>query len=396
MHKSVIKTIAFALIAFCGLTTAVAQNDFKTVVDQIIMNNNQIKSGDKAIQSQILGIKRELIPENPEFEFEYLPSTTVSDQALQKFGITQSFEFPSVYFKKKNWIKSQEELLISQQKGLIQQLRYDISDQLIQWVFLQKKSVLLNQRIDETEQMLNAYEQMFDAGEINILQVNQIRIRLQKIIQEKRDLESVVSTFKQDLNALNGGNELPLDVNDYPVLDVIDPIAQWNDIESSDQRLILTEAQNKSAYQKIAVQKHAYLPDLKLGLGSEKTADEHFRGVVFGMSIPLWGKINTVKQAMMEADATMEYGFSTQMIIKAEYAKANHNALNIARSKDEFEKLIQALSQKELLNKMLNNGAISLSDYLVELESYYELQNQLIELEMQLFHEFNILNRYKY
>ncbi len=394
--NSINKNLLIGLIAMVLFNPVVAQQDFKSVLDQIVSNNSQISASKKATESQIIEAKREILPENPEFEFEYLPSATDRNVKAQKMNISQSIDFPTVYLKKKNWIDAQERLLQAEQKAFEQELRLAVSDQLIRWVFLQKQANLLNQRFSEVKNLLTAYQNMFEAGEVNILKVNQVRIRHQKILQEKRNMQTVILTAKEDLKAFNGGQEITPDILDYPALSIIDPDSEWITIQSTDQRLVLNGARNSSATQHVKVQQHAYLPELKLGYGSEKTPDEHFRGVVFGMSIPLWGKANTVKQAKMEADAVKDEGFSIEQIIKSEYLKARKQAVSTQKSKEELQQLIQAISQKELLDEMLNTGSISLTDYLVELESYYELQNQFILLESELFDNLNVLNRYKY
>jgi uncharacterized protein YlxW (UPF0749 family) len=136
------------------------------------------------------------------------------------------------------------------------------------------------------------------------------------------------------------------------------------------------------------------LPKFNAGYMSENVVGQKFQGISVGVSIPLWENKNNVKYAKaktiaiqsMEADAKLQ--FYNQM--KSLHSKV----VSLQSSVTDYRKSLNAYSNAGLLQKALDKGEISLSEYIFELSLYYESTNKLLEMEQNQSKTYAELNRY--
>jgi hypothetical protein len=128
---------------------------------------------------------------------------------------------------------------------------------------------------------------------------------------------------------------------------------------------------------------------------SEKTLGSEFRGITFGISVPLWENRNTAKYAKArtlalqsaEADSRLQFYNNLKLL----HGKA---AALSASLKDYSDKLRQ-FSNADLLKEALDGGEISLIEYILELSIYYESIDNLLEMERDLTRIITELNKYR-
>ena len=123
------------------------------------------------------------------------------------------------------------------------------------------------------------------------------------------------------------------------------------------------------------------LPTFSAGYMREKTLGQAYQGVTVGMSIPLWGNKNKVKQAktaVIAAEARQEEArqqFYDQL--QTLYLRAD----GLRQTAAKYRASLLSLNNTELLAKALNAGEISLLDYIVEIGLYYDTVNQALSAE---------------
>jgi hypothetical protein len=103
-----------------------------------------------------------------------------------------------------------------------------------------------------------------------------------------------------------------------------------------------------------------------------------------GLSVPLWQNKNTVKYAKantlawqdIEADNKIQQ--YTQLKIQFEKAQS------LQQTVDEYRQSIQLYKNTDLLKKALDQGEISLLNYLVEISFAYESTDKFLKAENDL------------
>ena len=185
-----------------------------------------------------------------------------------------------------------------------------------------------------------------------------------------------------ELKALNGGIEIVFDETVIPVNPLPADFNEWYlKAESISPSLKYLNQQIEIRRQQVKLNQALSLPKLSAGYADERILGEKLQGITIGVSIPLWENKNVVKQA--KAD-----------IISSEYSLENNKLQYYNRLQNLFNKSVglqstavkyrQALSSYNsvpMLRKALEAGEISLLNYLLQIEAYYDAYNSMLEVE---------------
>ena len=109
-----------------------------------------------------------------------------------------------------------------------------------------------------------------------------------------------------------------------------------------------------------------------------------FNGVHFGISIPLWEHKNRVKQSKAYALFTEIKLEQHRIDHKFEIRELYKRYETLKASRAEYKTVLDALSMEKLLQKSLELGQISFTEYALEMEYYYSAFDQYLQLEKEL------------
>lgn len=373
-----------------------AQNNVDTALKAIEENNTTLKALKVSSEAQKLGNKTGLTPQNPEVEFNYLWGNPSAIGNRTDFSVKQSFDFPTAYsFRSQisNLKNEQAELEYQKQrKEILLQTRLVC----IELTYNNALKAELSKRLNNATQIANAYKSKFDIGEVSILEHNKAHVNLLNVSKELENNEIERNVLLSELTTLNGGNPInftdslftwqtiPADFEQwYTQTEANNPLLQW-----VKQEIAISEKQVK-------LNNTLSLPKFYGGFMSEKVVGQQFRGISLGITIPLWENKNTVKYAKaktlamqsMETDAKLQFYNS----MKATHTKVISLQTNVT----DYRSKLTMYSNSELLEKALDKGEISLSEYFFELSLYYESINRLLEMEQNLSKAFAELYRYQ-
>jgi len=253
----------------------------------------------------------------------------------------------------------------------------------------------ISKRQASAKQLADAYKAKFDIGETGILEYNKAQIYYLTISKELERIEIERTASLSELAKLNGGIAITFNESNiqpqsvaigfeqwYATAEQNSPVLQWlkQEINMSEKQKQLAATQN--------------LPKFNAGYMSEKVVGQQFQGVSVGVSIPLLENKNAVKYAKanklaiqsIEADAKLQYYNQMKML--------HTKAIAMQNSIADYRKKLAAFSNTELLQKALDKGEISLSEYFFELSVYYESIDKLFEAEKSLNETYTELHRY--
>lgn len=125
---------------------------------------------------------------------------------------------------------------------------------------------------------------------------------------------------------------------------------------------------------------------------SEIAKADKYRGLTLGVSIPLWTNGNKVKQSKARLTAAQSRQTAAEQqfyyTLQSQYAEA-------ASLKANSEMMRQALTEADNRNFLLeaqSKGEISMVEYLVEIDQYYEALEQTLSTERDYRHALAQLN----
>lgn len=356
-----------------------AQDQIKTLLASIEKNNISLKSLKEDREAARLAASVNLLPDNPEVEYNYLTGSPSTLGNRHDFSIRQTFDFPTAYlFKNKlsssgkivsdlNYEKSRQDILLEARKLCV--------DVIYQANLLR----IASQREEDANRMVMAYRKMLEEGKGNKLDLNRALIALAQVKSEILLLKNHQMEMLSKLKVMNGGESLVVNMINFPEVPLPANFEDWYSINSNQiTELKLLREMIVSKDLTVKVQRSLTLPKFSAGYMSEKVTGEQFQGVTLGMSLPLWGNRNTVKTLKAEY-SSLELKLSEEELrIKAEMNIQFDRVISFRSMAENLRTTLLETNNEALLKRALELGEITLMDYLIEYDRYYGLQKEWI------------------
>jgi outer membrane protein TolC len=390
--KTIITTVIYILVS---CFSNFAQNSIDTVLSEVEKNNTTLSALRKQVNAQKLGNRTGIYLQNPEFEFNYLWGNPSDIGKRTDITITQSFDFPTAYNYRKQITDARNEQADleyqKQKKSILLQTRVIC----LNLIYTNALLAELKKRVINAKTIADAYNTKFEKGEANIIENNKALLNLLNISKEAEAIEIEKNTSLAELALLNGGLmiqfndiafqsfEIPVDFEQwYLVAEQNNPLLNWlkQEIEINQQQEKLNLAMS--------------LPKMYTGYMSEKIVGQHYQGITVGISIPLWENKNTVKYAKAQTSVIQGIVDDNKLNFYHQLKIQHARAISLQQSVNDYRKQIRMYDNSAFLDKALEYGEISLTDYILELTNYYGSVNKLLEAELEMNTSIAELNQY--
>jgi outer membrane protein TolC len=375
------------MIAIMAGGSVVAQNGIESVLTEVVQNNTALKALKDDIEAQKLDNKTGIYLSNPEVEFNYLWGAPNNIGNRNDINVSQTFDFPTITGMKRRIADKRNGLLELQYKSerlnvmlMTRQLCMDL-------IYYNALKNELDLRLQHAEILAEGYKNRLDNGDANILEYNKAQLNLATVKGEISNLETERGAVFAELKRLNGGVAVQMDDAEYENVILPDDFDEWFAVaEQSNPVLEYVRQEVEIAKSQVSLNKARSLPEISAGFMREKVVGEAYQGVSIGVSIPLWANKNKVRQAK----AAVKAGEAKQIDSRLqfyEYLQALYEkAKGLKATADNYSQSLESLNSVELLKKALNEGEISLLDYIMEIGLYYNTVNSKLETERE-FHK---------
>ena len=234
-------------------------------------------------------------------------------------------------------------------------------------------------RLENAQQIAKSYQSRFDAGDASILEKNKALINLTTVENEKKLIDIERKTLLSELKALNGGIEITFDDTEILNAPISSDFNSWYaDAEIKSPTLQYLSQQIDIDKQQVKLNTALSLPKFTAGYASEKTFGEDFKGITVGISIPLWENKNKVKLAKAQVKSTELLLEDSKLQFYTHLQQLHKTTFGLQESAQTYRSSILNNNNEELLKKALDAGQISLIEYLLESEYYYDVKNKKI------------------
>ena len=365
------------LIVLTVHITVHSQSDFDELIKTVENNNKELETLRKTTEARTLLYKTGLTLQNPQVSFDYMIGSPVTAGNQTDALISQSFDFPSVYPKRKQ---------LSNEK--IKQIEFDYQLQR-QEILLQAKQVIIDQiyrnklanqyqqRLKNNELLVKSFETKIAIGDATIIELNKAKLQLIELKKLNSLNESQIAQNNSLLIGLNGGNRIELADTLYPNLMLASTFEEYIvTINSNDTYLQNLEQENAIAIKQLELNKSLALPKLELGYHYQGILGQRFNGAHFGITIPLWEHKNTIKFAnaalALNSIEQVQYINDRYYELKSKYDQFGAQSTALSEYQEVFNNNYSAA----VLLKGLNYGEISTIDYYNEL-NYYNINYDL-------------------
>lgn len=375
------KKIILAAMAFAAVVSAKAQ-DINAVLKSVEQNNMELKALLKGNEAADIENKSQNTLEDLSIEYSPFFQSETSGIASSELVITQGFDFPTLYGARKKAGQLQRNVLDMQYQTARRDILVNAKKLCLDIINYNKQKQLLQERRKNADELLAMFELKFKNGDATSLELNKIKLDRMNLETELVLADTKHANAMQQLQALNGGLPIEVNMTEYPQAPADDEVTMYEKAVATDWTVRTAQASVLAAEQDVKVNKQSWIPKFEIGYRRNTEGDNASNGFLVGGSIPLFSSKNKVKIAKArQTEAVMQH------------ANARINAENSARTMINQMKQLKASADAydvplmrqtlKLLRTAVENGEISVTEYYVEADNIYKNMITYMDIERQ-------------
>lgn len=376
------KKIFLTVALFCGLAGLHAQTgSIERVLKSIEQNNRELQAGEQNTRAEKLDVRNENNLEDPSVSYSRKFGEQDGVGPEMEFAVTQGIDFPTLYAQRRQYGKLQGRALDLQQAVLRRDILLRAKELCLDLIRLNQLKALYGQRLKNAEELNALFDERFEKGDVNILEVNKVKMELMNLRATVAENDAAYRTALQNLLAMNGNMPLEFDETVYPLVPELRNLEQVRDeVMGADYALKQAQAGSEAARKLVKVNRHGWLPKLEVGYGREGGSDAMLNGFVVGVSVPIFsnrGKVKAARARQAGAELAQE---QVAQQVEADIQSLFNEATRLRASMQAYD---TGLMDKTLsaLKQAVEAGQLSVLDYYSEAETVYASQEKLVDLE---------------
>ena len=375
--------IVIALVAMCSFMASYGQGS-ASLLQSIEQNNTTLIALRTEAEARKLENRTGITLADPEVGLKRMWEGAEQSGNLTELTIGQSFDLSTVLGYKSRVANSQN-LLVDEEYRLV---RMDIllEAQLvcIDLAYYNALASEIDRRLDHARRVVQVEQCRLESGDIDVLSYNNVALSLSALEAERARIATEQSVLTAHLARLNGGE--PLEYLDVQSLESVEGLSNLDSLVSlameHSPAMSLARTGREVAQSELSLAKSQHLPTLSATYVNERhTIGDRSQGVVVGMSIPLWANKNRVRSARATLQATeareadMEVQLRTQL--RADYERV----MGLYRTATLYRTALVEVDNSELLARAMDEGYISVLEYLQGIELYYDYLDRSLSAE---------------
>ncbi len=342
-----------------------------------IIAARQLLASDEAFS--ITGIT----PDDPRISLGYFPGNEPAPGDKITWGISQSFDFPTRYSRIKSLKQSNLELAKMEYSLTYIYILSEARSTAIEYLSLHERLEILKTRLETMKRLENAYSILLENGEATLVEFNKVRIKHVELISDVASSKNKLDILKTRLDFMSGNSSEELLKSSYP--DIIEPEmpGYLDRLKSSHPAFQLPLLRTLSANNEVKVTRADNLPSFDIAYSSEIVADQRFTGPSIGVSVPLWNNKGKVKKSVADSDYQIKRAESDLLYQESIYTGYYRSYLANKENLAIIDDALRNSNNTRLIDITLDKGEISLTEYLIELGSIYELVDMQLLLKKE-------------
>ena len=362
---------------------SVLKSGWESWMAQIAQNNTTLKALHRQMQASVLANGSNLSLTDPEAEVAYLVGTPKGVPNRTNVSLTQSLDWDVLLGRRSALAKANNQVAYNDYRLAVQQVLTEADEQFTTLVYYNKLCGELSQRQTLAEEIERLYQQKFECGDINQLEVNKVRLNASVSRADWARANNERQQILANLQRLNGGQTVAFTDTVFPLAGkALPPLVDLQSALAGSLAVQTAQAAVAQSEAEIKVAKAEGLPALTVGFQGEYIKQNNYSGLSLGFSVPIWGnsrkKIRKTEAELAANRLTVDDVIYQE---RAQVAKLYASAQQLQQAANALQKDMQLMNNDQLLRRSLELGQISLLDYLLELSFYYTARTSQLEAE---------------
>lgn len=365
--------------------TVAAQSSVDRVLEAVARNNATLKADRQFYEARRAEYRTGLTPDNPFVEYDFLPGRPEGAGLQQEFSVTQSFDFPTAYARRRDVARRQTAQTVPFERVGRRQVLLEAKRVALELIYYNRRQVELDQRQVQALRLVEGVRQQLAQGAATALDVSKVELHRLTVENEQRVNAAERRTRELYLAELNGGLALSLPDTLYPPLPRLPDFATLDTlIEAADPEAAALRDQVELERRRTDLSRALTLPRLELGYHYQSLLGVRYQGVHAGLTLPLWQRRHTVQAQQANAltsearlaEHRTEHHLRNQRVYE-QYALRRTNV-------EQYRQALETLHTRTLLDTALRLRQLTTVEYLLETITLYAVTDTLQQAERDL------------
>ena len=381
------RRICLTIIGLGIFLAASAQGGTEALLQEIEANNPDLKAAAAALEQERLANRSETLLADPEVEFNYLWGTADLGNRYD-LRVTQSFDMATLSGKRSGKVAGLDELAALKYKAERLDVLQEARQLCIDLVYYHTLLTELSDHLERSTLLVDSYERRMASGDATILDLNKAKLHQASIQGRVNQTENERKSVVARLTTLNGGKEPSFLPEAYDAADTLPADFETWFAEASARNPVLAYVRKELEVgrQQLAIDRLSTMPELTVGYMSEIQTVEKFRGVTVGVNIPLWSGANRVRRSRAGVAAAQSRQDAVEQAFYQRLRDLYRQAAAMQANAGMMRASLTDTDYRDFLLVALTRGEISMIDYLVENDLYYEALEQTLDAEREYHH----------
>ncbi len=376
------KKIIIFIMAIMATSQMPAKDNISKVLADVEQNNTTLKALRETANTEKLGNKTGIFLSDPEIGFNCLWGNPSTIGNRRDINITQTFDIATISGMKNQTADRKNDMVEWQYLADRMNIMLEAKQYLMDLIYYNGLLKELAMRKYNAEVISSSQKKRLDKGEGNIMEYNNVRMSLTKVEAEMLRIETERNTVLAQLTRLNGGIAVSVSNNVFEDINMPANFNEWFAVaESKNPVLAYVKSDIELNKKQLALSKTMNLPSFSLGYMSEKTLGQRYQGVSVGISIPLWSNKNKVKYAKAALTAAEARRTDATNQLYGKLQILYQRVCGLQETAKTYRRSLTDANNSQLLKKALDAGEISVLDYMLQTELYYDSADKTLAAE---------------
>lgn len=391
MKKNISKTIYLSLFCLCTVTGRAQNEDgisharftaWAEEMQTIARNNTALRAQhNKVVAARIAGSADNMLPA-PEVEVAYMFGSPDGVPGRTNVSIAQSLDWGVLTGHRRRMSQAANTVAEADYRMEFQKVMAETDALLVSAVYSNIMCGELEERNRQAQEIRQMYEKKFANGDINLIELNKVRLNASVSEAELSRALAERGAVLQSLAALNGGMAMAVTDTVYPSSTALPALNTMKELLPQNAAIQQAEAELAQSQTAIKLAKVEAMPEFSVGFQGEYIKENNYSGPSIGMTIPLWGGgRRRIKAARAEKAASEQNLAAVKQQQWSSLEMLYQQATDLTATAARLRKDLSATSNDALLRRSLEEGQISLLNYLLELSFYYSARTAQLDAE---------------
>ena len=350
--------------------------DEAPLLQQIERNNTTLSALRAEAEARKLDNRTGISLPDPEVGYKRMWEDAEQSGNLSEFTVEQSFDLSTVLGYKSRAAEDQNHLIDVEYRLVRMEILLEAQLACIDLAYYNALADELDRRLSHARRVVDAEKRRLEGGDTDVLSYNNVVLSLSALEAERASIATEQAVLVAQLDRLNGGK--PLDG-----IEALDgelsfmPMPDWDSFVAQAMKhspaMALARTGREAAGSGLSLAKSQHLPTLSAAYINERhTIGDRSQGVAVGVSLPLWANKNRVRSARAALQAAEAREADAEVQLRSHLVAGYERVQGLQRTAALYRNALAESNNTELLVRAMDEGYISVLEYLQGIELYYD------------------------